>query len=71
MFPNNGTTPPHPFQWELEMNTQEWIHELKESYKFTYNGHREYNNCHLFARKFNPQTLEPLLKFIPIVLGIS
>jgi len=71
VFPNNGTTSPHLFQWEPEMNTQEWIHELKEGYKFTYNGHREYNSCHLFARKFSPQTLEPLLKFIPIVLGIS
>jgi len=53
------------------MVTQEWIHELKEGYNCTYNGHREYNNCHLFAGKFCPHIVEPLLKFIPIVLGIS
>jgi hypothetical protein len=57
-FPNNGTTSPHPFQWEPEMITQEWIHDLKEGYNRTYNGHREYNNCHLFARKFGPQIVE-------------
>jgi hypothetical protein len=33
------------------MITQEWIHELKEGYNCTYNGHREYNNCHLFVCK--------------------
>jgi hypothetical protein len=56
MFPNNGTTSPHPFQWEPEMNTQEWIHELKEGYKFTYNGHREYNsNLSFVCKEIQPR----------------
>ncbi|CAK9874004.1 unnamed protein product [Sphagnum jensenii] len=69
VFPKHGYAP-HPIQWKPEMITQEWIQTLKGQ-NCTYNGHREYTNCHLFARKFSPETLEPLLKLAPNIYGIN
>ncbi|KAG8384096.1 hypothetical protein BUALT_Bualt04G0082500 [Buddleja alternifolia] len=61
---------PHPrkFGW-IDVKV-EMLNHIRFDYECEYNGNTT-NICHLFARKFLPNTLRPLLKIAPSLLGLS
>ncbi|KAG8384101.1 hypothetical protein BUALT_Bualt04G0083000 [Buddleja alternifolia] len=61
---------PHPrkFGW-IDVKV-EILNHIRFEYECEYNGNTT-NMCHLFARKFLPNTLGPLLKVAPRLLGFD
>ncbi|KAK9699781.1 hypothetical protein RND81_08G196000 [Saponaria officinalis] len=58
----------HPATFGREDITPEFFDKILKSKTCEYN-HRNSSICNLFARKFAPSTLEPLLQLSPTVLG--
>ena len=62
----------HPHTHEVAEVTEELVGRIREDGggRFFYNGARN-GICNLFARKFAPDTLEPLLRLAPKVMGFG
>lgn len=61
---------PHPRRFSRTDVTVELLHELRSDRVCEYNG-KLTDVCHLFARKFLPNTLDRLLRFAPKVMGFN
>ncbi|XP_042500461.1 glycosyltransferase BC10-like [Macadamia integrifolia] len=59
---------PHPAMFIRTEVTVELLERLRSGSTCEYNGNTT-TTCHLFARKFHPNTLDRLLRFAPNVLG--
>lgn len=60
----------HPKTFVGREISEEFLNRLRHGFNCTYNG-RMSTICFLFARKFHPSTLEPLLKIAPDLLGFN
>ncbi|KAF4396289.1 hypothetical protein F8388_019835 [Cannabis sativa] len=61
---------PHPGRFTRNDVTAEFLNKIRFGNNCTYNGEKT-NECFLFARKFVPNTLPPLLQFIPLLFNTS
>ncbi|KAL9254348.1 Glycosyltransferase BC10-like protein [Drosera capensis] len=59
---------PHPATFERKDITEKLFKKIFDSYVCSYN-HQPVTLCHLFARKFAPSALEPLLAIADTVFG--
>lgn len=59
----------HPRQWDREAIIPATLKALTTGHNCTYNGEFT-ERCHMFARKFSPGTIEPLLKLAATSFGI-
>jgi hypothetical protein len=59
----------HPYQWEPAVITEAAMKKITTGNNCTYNG-KVTKTCHMFARKFSPATIEPLLKLAATSFGI-
>ncbi|OIS99494.1 hypothetical protein A4A49_55131 [Nicotiana attenuata] len=59
---------PHPRKVGGHDITDEFLNQIRFGTECLYNGNIT-NICYLFARKFMPDTLQPLLWVAPVVLG--
>ncbi|KAF1862967.1 hypothetical protein Lal_00009350 [Lupinus albus] len=59
---------PHPRRYVWDDITIEIMRQIRFGSKCVYNGNIT-NLCFLFGRKFHPNTLEPLLRMSPFLLG--
>ncbi|XP_061988719.1 glycosyltransferase BC10-like [Rosa rugosa] len=55
---------PHPSRYQRTDVTHEFLNKMRFGTTCEYNG-KNTNICHLFARKFMPNTLDRLLRFAP------
>lgn len=51
--------------------SEAFLNRVRYGFNCTYNGDQMSSVCFLFARKFHPRTLEPLLKIAPRLLGFD
>ncbi|KAA3453198.1 Core-2/I-branching beta-1,6-N-acetylglucosaminyltransferase family protein [Gossypium australe] len=58
---------PHPKQYVRKDVSMALLNQIRKGFNCTYNGHTT-SMCFLFARKFHPSTLEPLLRLAPALL---
>ncbi|KAM1132613.1 hypothetical protein ACFX19_047686 [Malus domestica] len=61
---------PHPRKFGWIDISNELLNRIRFESKCTYNGNTT-SVCFLFARKFFPNTLEPLLRVAPLLLGFD
>ncbi|GMN56762.1 hypothetical protein TIFTF001_025873 [Ficus carica] len=61
---------PHPTKFVRQDVTFELLEKLRHGSECEYNGKRT-NICHLFARKFLPNTLDRLLRFAPKIMQFN
>ena len=61
---------PHPGQFGWSAITDEFLNQIRFGSTCLYNGNTT-STCFLFARKFLPSALEPLLRVAPLLLGIE
>lgn len=61
---------PHPGKFGWDDMTDEFLDNIRFGSKCTYNGNTT-SMCFLFARKFLPNTLEQLLRILPVLLGLD
>lgn len=61
---------PHPTKFSRPQVTIELLQSMRNGKECVYNG-RKTQICHLFARKFLPNSLSRLLKFAPKVMGFG
>ncbi|KAL4279753.1 hypothetical protein GQ457_03G026110 [Hibiscus cannabinus] len=61
---------PHPAQYVREDVSMALLNRIRQGFNCSYNGHT-HSICFLFARKFHPSTLEPLLRMTPTLLGFN
>ena len=61
---------PHPRMFGWGDITDELLNQIRFGSTCVYNGNTT-NMCFLFARKFHPSALEPLLRVSPLLLGID
>ncbi|EXC20501.1 hypothetical protein L484_027054 [Morus notabilis] len=61
---------PHPGRFGWGDVTDEFLNRIRFGSKCLYNGN-ETSMCFLFARKFLPNALEPLLRVSPVLLGFD
>lgn len=57
---------PHPGKFRWADITDEFLNQIRHGSECVYNGNTT-SMCYLFARKFLPQTLEPLLRIAPLL----
>ncbi|KAM1922056.1 hypothetical protein ACFX15_020163 [Malus domestica] len=60
----------HPATFVRKDVTEKFLNRLRDGFNCTYNGGVG-SICHLFARKFHPSTLEPLLRITPRLFGFN
>lgn len=60
----------HPALFVRNQISQEFLNNIRYGYNCSYNG-EETSTCFLFARKFHPNTLQPLLSIAPTLLGFN
>ncbi|XP_074341077.1 glycosyltransferase BC10 [Apium graveolens] len=60
----------HPALFVRNQISEEFINNIRYGYNCSYNG-EETSTCFLFARKFHPNTLQPLLSLAPTLLGFN
>ncbi|PKI43843.1 hypothetical protein CRG98_035677 [Punica granatum] len=60
---------PHPGRFRRWDVSLEFINQIRYGANCTYNGNPT-STCFLFARKFMPDTLQPLLQIAPTILGV-
>lgn len=60
----------HPTTFIRKDVSEEFLNRIRHGFKCSYNG-IDTTICFLFARKFHPNTLEPLLKISPPLLGFD
>ncbi|XWS34986.1 hypothetical protein CRYUN_Cryun21dG0085200 [Craigia yunnanensis] len=61
---------PHPARYVRKDVSTALLNQVRQGFNCTYNGHTS-SICFLFARKFHPSTLEPLLRIAPALLGFD
>ncbi|XP_024020284.1 uncharacterized protein LOC21402855 [Morus notabilis] len=61
---------PHPGRFGSNDVSEEFLNQIRFGSNCTYNGNTT-TLCFLFARKFLPNTLQPLLQFAPLLLNTS
>ncbi|GAV85550.1 Branch domain-containing protein [Cephalotus follicularis] len=61
---------PHPGRFGWSDVTDEFLNQIRYGSQCLYNGNTT-SMCFLFARKFLPNSLEPLLRIAPLVLGFD
>ncbi|KAK6241934.1 hypothetical protein SCA6_007323 [Theobroma cacao] len=61
---------PHPTKYLRKDVSVALLNQVRQGFNCTYNGERS-SICFLFARKFHPSTLEPLLRIAPALLGFG
>jgi len=61
---------PHPARFMRQDVTIDFLKRLRHGRTCQYNG-KSTNICHLFARKFNPQGLDRLLRFAPRIMQFN
>ncbi|KAF8364854.1 hypothetical protein HHK36_033164 [Tetracentron sinense] len=61
---------PHPGRFLWQDITDEFLNRIRFGENCTYNENT-ISTCFLFARKFMPSTLEPLLRIAPLLLGFD
>ncbi|PKA50421.1 hypothetical protein AXF42_Ash013510 [Apostasia shenzhenica] len=65
----------HPASFGRNDVTEAFLKGILEAYACSYNNNHHHNNnytmCHLFARKFAPSALDPLLRLGPDLLGFG
>ncbi|XP_061338352.1 glycosyltransferase BC10-like [Gastrolobium bilobum] len=61
---------PHPRRYGRGDITYEFLNQIRNGSTCVYNGNTT-NICFLFARKFHPSTLKPLLRVSPLLHGIG
>ncbi len=59
----------HPKQWNREDLNELTLKEITTGHNCTYNG-KPMETCHIFARKFGPGAVKPLLDLAAAILGI-
>lgn len=59
----------HPRQWDREAINEPTLKAITTGHSCTYNG-KITETCHMFARKFSPGTIEPLLELAATSFGI-
>ncbi|XP_010524350.1 PREDICTED: uncharacterized protein LOC104802437 [Tarenaya hassleriana] len=69
-------TGPHPGRFTWGDVTDEFLNRIRFGEECVYHHRRDgekitTSNCFMFARKFTPQALEPLLRVGPVVLGFD
>ncbi|KAJ7975144.1 Core-2/I-branching beta-1,6-N-acetylglucosaminyltransferase family protein [Quillaja saponaria] len=63
---------PHPGKFNRHAISVEFLNQIRYSTNRTENENSSYTSiCFLFARKFTPDTLQPLLKIAPLLLGFN
>lgn len=62
---------PHPGRFVRQDVTAEFLNRIRFGTNCTYNGNTTTSICLLFARKFVTNTLQPLLRLAPDLLGFS
>ncbi|KAL3654432.1 hypothetical protein CASFOL_004113 [Castilleja foliolosa] len=60
----------HPRMFKRNDVTFGFLDSIRNGFNCTYNGEMS-SICHLFARKFHPSTLQPLLEIAPKLLGFT
>lgn len=60
----------HPTKFERKDVSEAYLNRVRQGFNCTYNGITT-TVCFLFARKFQPRTLEPLLRIAPVLLGFN
>ena len=60
----------HPTKFERKDVTEAFLNRVRHGFSCTYNGITT-TVCFLFARKFQPRTLELLLRIAPVLLGFN
>lgn len=68
-FIDFGRSTAHPYQWERERINEPTLKAITSGHECMYNG-KLTTTCHMFARKFSPGTLEPLLELAATSFGI-
>ena len=61
---------PHPARFDSRHITDEFLNRIRFGSECVYNGNVS-SVCFLFARKFLPNALEPLLRIAPLLLGFD
>ncbi|KAK8986693.1 hypothetical protein V6N11_010244 [Hibiscus sabdariffa] len=61
---------PHPREYVKKGVSMALLNLIRQGSKCTYNG-RTTSICFLFARKFHPSTLDPLLRMTPVLFGFN
>lgn len=61
---------PHPAKFSSRDVTDEFLNKIRYGSECVYNGNVT-SVCFLFARKFLPNALEPLLRIAPVLLGFD
>ncbi|XP_062110095.1 glycosyltransferase BC10-like [Humulus lupulus] len=61
---------PHPSTFTKRYVSEAFLNRIRHGFNCTYNG-RISSICFLFARKFHPNTLQPLLSIAPDLLGFN
>lgn len=62
---------PHPAKFGGNQITDEFLDQIRYRSKCLYNGNTVTSVCNLFARKFLPNALGPLLRICPLLLGFN
>lgn len=62
---------PHPVKFGGNQITDEFLNQIRCRSKCLYNGNTVTSVCNLFARKFLPNALGPLLRICPLLLGFN
>ncbi|CAM8902273.1 unnamed protein product [Rhodiola kirilowii] len=62
---------PHPGRFVRAHISAEFIDRIRFGANCSYGENTDTNICFLFARKFNPDTLQPLLQIAPSLLGVE
>lgn len=60
---------PHPARYGFESITEEFIQSIRDNGTFCMYNFKPSTVCYLFARKFAPNALEPLLKLASTLMG--
>ncbi|KAM7278889.1 hypothetical protein ACFE04_006313 [Oxalis oulophora] len=61
---------PHPERFTRQAISEEFLNQVRFGTNCTYNDNAT-TICHLFARKFVPNTLQPLMQIAPRLLGFN
>ncbi|XP_043700161.1 glycosyltransferase BC10-like [Telopea speciosissima] len=61
----------HPKRFVRRDVSESLLNRIRSGFNCSYNGNYTTSICFLFARKFHPSTLEPLLRIAPTMLGFD
>lgn len=61
---------PHPGKFRASQITDEFLNHIRFGSGCVYGDNVTTTVCHLFARKFQPDTLRPLSRIVPLLYGL-